>query len=189
MGRRFSSQFKPKKQHVSFERWDKHEKIEKKIQEPDDSYEDHYDIYWRFAQKRKTSKSTDSISTKKSAHSALTRFSTKNQLNGHLIVIKIQKWGYGTSLPLNIVDSNQKKKVNYKRGPYKDRKKNLNDYLDFHSKIIQLLKLNKQNWWLFFCEKSSFKWVVDSHHGSKVRLWNITRKNIVESSRKKKYTN
>ena len=63
MGRRYSSQFKPKKHHLSLERWDK-EKIEKKIQESDDSYEDHYKIYWRFAQKRKTSKSTDSIPTK-----------------------------------------------------------------------------------------------------------------------------
>ena len=68
MGRRYSSQFKPKKHHVSLERWDKQEKIEKKIQESDDSYEDHYKIYWRFAQKRKTSKSTDSIPTKKNQY-------------------------------------------------------------------------------------------------------------------------
>ena len=106
---------------MSLERWDKQEKIEKKIQESDDSYEDHYKNYWRFAQKRKTSKSTDSIPTKKSIQSALIRVPTKNHLNGHLIVIKFQKWGYGASSQVNIIDSNQKKKVNYKRDPYKDR--------------------------------------------------------------------
>ena len=31
--------------------------------------------------------------------------------------------------------------------------KNLNDYLDFHSKIIHLLKRNKQNWGLHFFDK------------------------------------
>ena len=46
-------------------RWDKQGKIEIKIQESDDSYGDHYEIYWRFAQKRKNSMSTDSIPTKK----------------------------------------------------------------------------------------------------------------------------
>ena len=30
--------------------------------------------------------------------------------------------------------------------------KNLNDYLDFQSKIIQLLKRNKQTWGLYFFE-------------------------------------
>ena len=41
--------------------------------------------------KRKNSKSTDSIQPKKSRHSALIRYPTKNHLNGHLIVIKFQK--------------------------------------------------------------------------------------------------
>ena len=31
--------------------------------------------------------------------------------------------------------------------------KNLNDYLDFHSKIIHLWKRNKQNWGLHFFDK------------------------------------
>ena len=45
MGRRYSSQFKPKKHHVSLETLRQAGENEKKIQESDDSYEDHYEIY------------------------------------------------------------------------------------------------------------------------------------------------
>ena len=188
MGRRYWSQFKPKKHHVSLKRWDKQETIEKKIRESDDSYEDHYKIYWRFALKRKTSKSTDSIPTKKSTQSALIRVPTKNHLNGHLIVIKFKKWGYGTSLPRNIDDSNQEKIVNYKRGPYKDCNEKSQRLLRLSIKNYSFIETKQTKLRTIILWKSSVKWVVDSHHGSKVRLWNITRTKIVESSRKKMYT-
>ena len=135
---------------LAWKRWDKREKSKIKIQESYDSYEDRYEIYWHFAQKRKNSKSTDSIPTKKQHILHSFDFQQKNHLKGHLIVIKFQKWGYGASRPFNIIDSNQKKKLIIKETLIKIAMKNLNDYLDFQSKIIQLLKRNKQTWGLYF---------------------------------------
>ena len=88
-------------------------------------------------------------------------FQQKNHLNGQLIVIKFQKWGYGTSRPLNIADSNRKTCINTqwsnnlqdhvakKLRLHKIAMKNLYDYLE-SLKIIHLLTRNKQNWLLNF---------------------------------------
>ena len=47
----------------------------------------------------------------------------------------------------------RKKKLIIKEALKKIAVKNLNDYLDFHSKIIHLMKRNKQNWGLHFFDK------------------------------------
>ena len=47
----------------------------------------------------------------------------------------------------------RKRKLIIKEALIKIAVKNLNDYLDFHSKIIHLLKRNKQNWGLHFFDK------------------------------------
>ena len=56
---------------------------------------------------------------------------------------------------------------------------------DRNEKYLRLLRLFKNYSFIDtkqkklktkFLMKSSVKWAVDSHHGSKVRLWDITRK-------------
>ena len=80
---------------LAWKRWEEKKQKKIQIQESEDSYEDHYKIYWRFSQKRKNSKSTDSIPTKKIkiiyTHSISHKKSLKWAFDSHQ-VSKVRLW-------------------------------------------------------------------------------------------------